>query len=572
MKISRIVFALTALVLTSGSWSQSLYPLFGPSTGIMKGDPATPVTTSAVSTDVAGLFCGTSTTNFLRADGTCAVPAGAGVTSVALTAPSIFSVTGSPVTSAGTLALAFATGQTANLFLATPNGSTGAAALRAIVGADVPAINLATSGNGGVTGILLGTNGGTSNGFFSVTGPTTALRTFTFPNASATVLTTNVAVTVAQGGTGAATLTGLLKGNGTSAFTAAVSSDVISLWSGTCNSTTFLRADGACASAGGAIGGSSGQMQYNNAGALGGTSGFSWDSTNLMPVLAETSPFINLSATGAGADGKNLLIRGDSGNFSVSTATDAAPQTPVRNIFSTTRSGTAVSSVSIGNTTDQPTVTVPTTRLSVTNTATNFDAQVWCANGQAAGSRCYGVRIGGGGDFQIGISTDAGSIGTSGLVITRSSATAVGTVSIGNATDNPSLSGNGVDLTPATNSYTGTLTGVNATVTNTMKVSRQGNIVCVWTDTDFTGTSNTNALTITGTFPTGFAPAANRVVAVGNMQDNGVSNQIVGQATVAAGGTISLAKLNATPQASTSNWTTSGTKGVNAGWSMCFPK
>lgn len=71
-----------------------------------------------------------------------------------------------------------------------------------------------------VTGILPGGNGGTGNGFFAVTGPTTSLKTFTFPNASATVLTTNAAVTVAQGGTGATSLSGVLFGNGTSAFTA----------------------------------------------------------------------------------------------------------------------------------------------------------------------------------------------------------------------------------------------------------------------------------------------------------------------------------------------------------------
>ncbi len=41
--------------------------------------------------------------------------------------------------------------------------------------------------------------------------------------------------------------TGILKGNSSSyVTTAAVSSDVISLWSGTCNSGTFLRADGSC--------------------------------------------------------------------------------------------------------------------------------------------------------------------------------------------------------------------------------------------------------------------------------------------------------------------------------------
>lgn len=69
--------------------------------------------------------------------------------------------------------------------------------------------------------LVTGAQGGTGNGFFAVSGPTTSLRTFTFPNASATVLTSNAVVTVAQGGIGVATLTGIPRGNGTSAFTVA---------------------------------------------------------------------------------------------------------------------------------------------------------------------------------------------------------------------------------------------------------------------------------------------------------------------------------------------------------------
>ena len=53
-----------------------------------------------------------------------------------------------------------------------------------------------------VSGILPGANGGTGNGFFAVSGPATSLKTFTFPNASATVLTDASAITPAQGGTG----------------------------------------------------------------------------------------------------------------------------------------------------------------------------------------------------------------------------------------------------------------------------------------------------------------------------------------------------------------------------------
>jgi hypothetical protein len=75
---------------------------------------------------------------FWRGDGVWAAPAGTGtVTSVAATVPSGFSISGSPITTTGTLAISYATGQTANRFLATPNGSTGALSLRAIVSADV---------------------------------------------------------------------------------------------------------------------------------------------------------------------------------------------------------------------------------------------------------------------------------------------------------------------------------------------------------------------------------------------------------------------------------------------------
>ncbi len=59
----------------------------------------------------------------------------------------------------------------------------------------------------GWTGILAATRGGTGNGFTAFTGPTTSTKTFTLPNASATILTDNAAVTAAQGGTGQTTYT-----------------------------------------------------------------------------------------------------------------------------------------------------------------------------------------------------------------------------------------------------------------------------------------------------------------------------------------------------------------------------
>lgn len=69
------------------------------------------------------------------------------VTSVDLSTPSWLSVSGSPITSSGTLAVTAATGQTANQFLATPNGVTGAVGLRSIVAADIPTLNQNTTGS-----------------------------------------------------------------------------------------------------------------------------------------------------------------------------------------------------------------------------------------------------------------------------------------------------------------------------------------------------------------------------------------------------------------------------------------
>lgn len=163
--------AFTLLLLFPALSSAQTFNLFKPSTGILKGSTTTYVTTAAAASDVISLWSGScSSTTFLRGDGSCQAPGGAGigtVTSVAMTwASSGISIGGSPITSAGTLAL---------------------------------------------TGTL----------------------------------------NVATGGTGAVTLTGLLKGNGTSALSAAASADVISLWTGTCNSTTFLRGDGSCQSAAG---------------------------------------------------------------------------------------------------------------------------------------------------------------------------------------------------------------------------------------------------------------------------------------------------------------------------------
>ncbi len=86
---------------------------------------------------------------------------GGTVTSVGLSLPAQFTVTGSPVTGAGTLTGAWAS-QSANLVLASPDGSAGVPTFRAIVAADIPTLNQNTTGTASnVTGTVAIANGGT---------------------------------------------------------------------------------------------------------------------------------------------------------------------------------------------------------------------------------------------------------------------------------------------------------------------------------------------------------------------------------------------------------------------------
>jgi len=71
------------------------------------------------------------------------------------------------------------------------------------MGANDPAWGaIALDQSAAVSGILAAGNGGTGSGFTEFAGPAAAKKTFTLPNASSTILTTNAAVTVGQGGTG----------------------------------------------------------------------------------------------------------------------------------------------------------------------------------------------------------------------------------------------------------------------------------------------------------------------------------------------------------------------------------
>jgi hypothetical protein len=87
-------------------------------------------------------------------------------------------------------------------------------------------------GSAALTQIIASTYGGTGNGFTKFSGATTAEKTYSLPDATTTILTTNAAVTIGQGGTGQTTATAafnalspitstgdLIIGNGTNSAT-----------------------------------------------------------------------------------------------------------------------------------------------------------------------------------------------------------------------------------------------------------------------------------------------------------------------------------------------------------------
>lgn len=91
------------------------------------------------------------------------------------------------------------------------------------------------NGSADLTQVIASTYGGTGNGFTKFSGPTTSEKTFTLPDATTTILTTNAAVTIAQGGTGTTTAQGAmntfagavtsgsyLRGNGTNVVMATI--------------------------------------------------------------------------------------------------------------------------------------------------------------------------------------------------------------------------------------------------------------------------------------------------------------------------------------------------------------
>ena len=97
--------------------------------------------TVSASTDYVALHDGTSTKKITKANFLSGLGVGT-VTSVALSLPSLFTVSGSPVTASGTLSATLAS-QSANTVFAAPNGAAGTPSFRVLVAGDIPTLTAA---------------------------------------------------------------------------------------------------------------------------------------------------------------------------------------------------------------------------------------------------------------------------------------------------------------------------------------------------------------------------------------------------------------------------------------------
>jgi hypothetical protein len=203
----------------------------------------------------------------------------------------------------------------------------------------------------GVTGTLPIANGGTGT------------TSTTFAN-----LTTNVTGTlpVGNGGTGATTLTGIVKGNGTSAFTAAVAADFPTLNQNTTGTAAGLSATLAVGRGGtgtataftaGSVvfAGASGTYSQNNA-------GFFWDNTNSRLGIGTTSPSSKLAVGGNPPTAGALAVVGATGGISLATSDNVSSSLYIRNASGGSIIGTdgggALHLASGGNTTSERRVTI----------------------------------------------------------------------------------------------------------------------------------------------------------------------------------------------------------------------
>jgi hypothetical protein len=387
-----------------------------------------------------------------------------------------------------------------------------------------------------IAGTLPSGNGGTGNTFFAVSGPASSTKTYTFPNASTTMLTTNAAVTLAQGGTGLTSASDdtTLISNGTAWSATSVPNCGDSTHALAYSTSTNLFSCQSVTGSGGTPAGSDTQVQFNNSGAFGADADFTWTSaTNVLTVgSVANQASITAPTQGSGA-GLGLTVTGS-------------------NSVTTGNGGSVV--LKGGN----------------AGTGTNGNGgNATVASGLANGAGANGVI-----NFRLGTSTINMTIdgdgswdmagttpGTSGQVLTSNgSATAPSwqTVSTGAALTTGSWT---------TTLTTGCTTQPTQNWTYTQLGSGTGSLVTITSQATTGCTSNAGTLTsASGSVPSAIRPS--RVLHFTGLQGTNSGANAAVCLSIASDGTLSyLIQGTTTNECGASSFNASGAKGVNLGTS-----
>lgn len=274
-------------------------------------------------------------------------------------------VTSSSITSFGaSIALGTpASGNLANCTFPTLNQNTSGSA--AILATQRSIYGNNFNGSAALSQIIASTFGGTGNGFTKFSGATTSEKTYTLPDATTTILTTNAAVTVPQGGTGAGTFTGIMVGNGASAMTAVAGT-----------SGQFLRRNIA-------------NNAYEFATLAGG--GDMLAANNLSDVANATTARSNLglvigtnvlAPNGSGASITGIPITAVTGYTGYTLAVQALTSSP-----------TDAQTIYFGNIPRAPTSTAATSKIFIRKAGTIKVAEIYCQSGTAGTNEAWSIYV-----------------------------------------------------------------------------------------------------------------------------------------------------------------------------------
>ena len=318
----------------------------------------------------------------------------------------------------------------------------------------------AFDGTADLTSVIASTFGGTGNGFAKFTGPTSSEKIFTLPDASTTILTTNDLVTVAQGGTGAATATqnyifaGPATGSsaGAPSFRALVAADLPAGSGSYINNSTLQQASSNFNISGnGIVGGSI------TAGSLSLTSPLSVSSGGIGASTATQNFIFAGPSTGstAGAPTFRALVAADLPSGSGSYINNSTTQQATSN-FNISGSGVIGTSLSAGSLS-------LTTALSVSSGGTGLNTLA--ANAILLGNGTSAIQT-------LAPGTSGNVLTSNGTTWTSVPAAISGVSSVGSisATSNAkgaTISGTTITLTPADGSNGGVVTTAAQTFAGT---------------------------------------------------------------------------------------------------------